>query len=79
VDLVARGDALQRPELRGGVARVADRVGAHRLDERLLEGVAQRPHDDEPLAGDAALAGIDHSRRAHTFAAAATSASSSTR
>ena len=60
VDLVARRHALQRPQLRRGVARVARLVCPHRLDERLLECGAHRANDDEALAGDAALAAVDH-------------------
>jgi hypothetical protein len=63
VHLVARGDALHRAEPGLRVARIARLVAAHRSDEGVLERAANRADDDEALAGDAALAAVDHPRR----------------
>ena len=59
---LARGGALQRPQAGRRVAGVAHRKLPHRLDKRGFEGLADLRHHDEALAGDAALAGIDHPR-----------------
>ncbi len=62
MNLVARLDALHRPELRAFLRRIAHRVAAHRLDQRPLEVSKDRADDDETLAGNAALAAVDHAR-----------------
>ncbi len=63
VDAVARRDALQRPELGLGLARIAHLERPHVAHQGLLERLQHLRQHDEALAGDAALAAVDHPRR----------------
>ena len=63
MDLIARFDALHRPELCSFLAWITHLETAHGIRQRLLEGFEHRAQNDEALARDATLAAVHHARR----------------